>query len=132
MQKMVVWINIRVSKLGRIFFLFVYTGLLIVVFSHASWLANWFLPLLVLHAWWCWRQAFGVAAPVALLLKDNELYWQLASGQLQLLQPPTILFSRFILVFKPAGLFAWPWLLWPDAVSSSDHHRLRYFLRAWH
>lgn len=107
-------------------------GLLAIVSFHAFWLTNWLLPLLLLQAGWSWRQAFGAAAPVALLLKDNKLYWQLASGQLLLLQPPVILFSRFVLVFKPAGLFTWPWLLWPDAISSSEHHRLRYFLRAWY
>jgi len=129
---MAVWISIKVSRVGRLFFLLTYTGLVAVIFFHTFWLTNWLIPPLLLHAWWSWRQAFGVAAPVALQLKDNKLYWQLASGQLQLLQPPAILFSRFVLVFKPAGLFAWPWLLWPDAVSSKDHQRLRYFLRAWY
>ncbi|GLR62687.1 hypothetical protein GCM10007878_01220 [Marinospirillum insulare] len=129
---MAVWINIKVSKLGRIFFLLVYTGLIVVLLSHTSWLANGFIALLLLHAWWSWRQAFGVAAPVALLLKDKELYWQLARGQQQLLQPPAVLFSRFILVFKPAGPFAWPWLLWPDSLSPKEHHQLRCFLRTWH
>lgn len=132
MQKMAVWINIKVSKLGRMFFLLIYMGLVAILLSHTSWLANGLIAPLLVHAWWSWRQAFGAAAPIALLLKDNKLYWQLARGQRQLLQPPAVLFSRFILVFKPVGSLAWPWLLWPDAVSSSEHHQLRCFLRTWH
>lgn len=132
MQKMAVWINIKASKLGQSFFLLTYAGLILIVFMHNFWLTNGLIPFILLQGWWSWRKNFGVTAPVALLIKNNQLFCKLASGRLQLLQPPAVLFSRFTLVFKPVGLLAWPWFLWPDAISRNEHHQLRYFLRAWY
>lgn len=132
MQKTVIWINIKASKTGRLFLVLAYAGVIFTVICYNYLLASWLVPLILLQGWWSWRLAFGVAAPLALLLKEKKLYLQLASGQLQYLKPPLLVHSRYCLVFKPSGLFSWPWLLWPDAISTTEHQQLRYFLRGWH
>lgn len=132
MHGKVVWINIKASNLGRVFLLLAYLLLLLLVIWPAPALALGLVPFILLHAVWSWRQAFGKAAPVALQLKNNQLSVQLAKGQLQVWQPPLLLFSRYCLVFKRPGIFAWPWLLWPDSISQEEHHQLRFFLRAWY
>ncbi len=132
MHDKVVWINIKASNLGKAFLLLAYISLLLLVIWPAPALAQGFVPLILLHAWWSWRQAFGAAAPIALQLKNNQLSVQLAQGQLQVWKPPLLLFSRYCLVFKRPGILAWPWMLWPDSVSHQEHHQLRFFLRAWH
>ncbi len=131
MQNKVVWINIRVSKLGRLVFLLGYALLLLLVSCHSNPATAWLLPLIILQGGWSWRQAFGAAAPVAMLIKNDKLRVQMASGQLRILIPPLAMRSRFFIAFKRQGLGAWPWLLWPDAISASEHHQLRYFLRSW-
>ncbi|HKM14996.1 MAG TPA: hypothetical protein VJY63_03600 [Marinospirillum sp.] len=131
MQNTETWINIKASKLGRCFFLFGYAGLISVIIDYSQPLINGLIIFVLLHAGWSWRQAFGSAAPVAFLIENHQLYVQLASGQLQTVQPPLLISSRFALVFKRSGLFVWPWLLWPDAISAKEHHQLRYFLRSW-
>lgn len=131
MQNTATCINIKASNLGRLFLLLAYASLLLLVIWYSHPVTYWLVPLILLHGWWSWRQAFGVAAPKALLLKNNSISLQLASGELQLLQPPLLVHSRYCLVFKRSGGLAWPWLLWPDAVSASEHHQLRFFLRSW-
>lgn len=131
MQNKVVWINIKVSKLGRVVFLLSYALLLLLVTWHSNPATAWLLPLILVQGGWSWRQAFGAAAPVAFIIKNDKLRLQLASGQLRTLKPPLAMRSRFFIVFKRKGLLAWPWLLWPDAISASEHHQLRYFLRSW-
>lgn len=131
MQNKVVWINIKASKLGRFFFILTYTSLILVVVAHLHSITTWLALLVLLQGGWSWHKAFGSAAPVALMLEANTLSVQLAKGQLQLWQPPLLVISRFILVFKRPGLLAWPWFLWPDALTAEDHHQLRYFLRSW-
>lgn len=131
MQNTEVWINIKASNLGRCFFLLGYAGLMGIIISHSQPFINGLIILVALHGGWSWRQAFGNAAPVAFLIENQQLYAQLASGQLEALQSPLLIRSRFVLVFKRTGLFAWPWLLWPDAINATAHHQLRYFLRSW-
>lgn len=131
MQNTEVWINIKASKLGRLFFLVAYSGLVSIIIHYQHPLCYWLALLVLLQGGWSWHQAFGTAAPVALLIDNHELYLELTSGQLQKVQPPLLIKSRFCLVFKRKGLFSWPWLLWPDAMSACKHHQLRYFLRSW-
>lgn len=131
MPNKVVWINIKASKLGQVLLFVVYVSLLIIVIWHAHPLAYGLAALILVHACWSWRQAFGAAAPKALQLKNNQVSILLANGELHLWQPPLLVASRYCLVFKRSGMFAWPWLLWPDSVSQAEHHQLRFFLRAW-
>ncbi|NLW05769.1 MAG: hypothetical protein GX029_11200 [Pseudomonadaceae bacterium] len=132
MQNTEVWINIKVSKLGRLFFLLAYACLIFIIIHYQHPLSYWLALLVLLQGGWGWRQAFGTAAPLALLIENHELYLELASGQLQILRPPLLVHSRFFLVFQRSGVFAWPWLLWPDAITAKEHHQLRYFLRSWY
>lgn len=134
MQNKVIWINIKVSRLGRLVFLLGYALLLLSVTWHSNPATAWLLPLILVQGGWSWRQAFGAAAPVAFIIQNNQLRIQLASGQLRSLQPPLARRSRYFITFKRKARLAWlawPWLLWPDAISASEHHQLRYFLRSW-
>lgn len=142
MPNKAIWINLNKSKLGRLVYISIYTGLALAVLAHPNPQTNWLLLALGLHGWWSWQQAFGRFAPQALLLyqrkqgattqRQQRVKLQLATGELLDCPAPLLMHSRYVLVFKPLHPYAWPWLVWPDAVTPEEHHQLRYFLSGWH
>lgn len=126
------WINLKTSKLSLLFYGSSYSLILGLLLSHANPLAQGLALIVAVQGGLTAYFTYGPTAPKALKPTTNQqLNALLKNGRLIRLQPPLLVQSRYLIVFRPWRAWGWPWLLWPDALTKQEHHRLRFFLASW-